>query len=48
MAQAVPDATAEEITKFIYKEIFLNYSAPVELLSDNRPNLLALAVKQYI
>ena len=48
VARAVPDATAEEIAKFIHEEIYLNCGAPVELVSDNGPNLLAPAVALYM
>ena len=33
---------------FLYKEIFVNYRVPYELLSDNSPNLLAGVVQHYI
>ena len=44
VAQAMALVIEEEIIKFIYKEIFLYYNTLVELLSDNRVNLLMPAV----
>lgn len=42
------DTTEEEVAQFIHKEIFLNYSVPVKLISDNSTNFLAPAVALYM
>jgi hypothetical protein len=48
VAKAVPEATEEAIARFLHEDIFINYGAPRELLSDNGPNLLAGAVQHYV
>jgi transposase InsO family protein len=47
VAKAVPDATEEAIAEFLH-EIYVNYGAPREILSDNGTNLLSGAVKHYV
>jgi transposase InsO family protein len=34
----MPEATAEAVADFIYEEIYCNFGAPTELLSDNGTN----------
>lgn len=34
----------KKIAQFLYKDIFMNYEAPYEFLSDNSSNLLADAI----
>ena len=48
VARALKTATDEEIARFLHEDIFVNYGAPRELLSDNGPNLLAGAVQHYV
>jgi hypothetical protein len=38
--KAVPNATNEAIEEFLHEEIFVNYGAFDELVSDNGRNLL--------
>jgi hypothetical protein len=46
--KAVPNATNEAIAEFLHKEIFVNYSAFNELVSNNRHNLLSQVVEVFI
>jgi hypothetical protein len=48
VAKALQEATEEELGHFLHDQIFANYGAPMELLSDNGPNLLAGAVRFYL
>ena len=48
VAWALKTATNKEIAWFLHEDIFINYGAPYELLSDNSPNLLAGAVQHYV
>ncbi|OQD73316.1 hypothetical protein PENANT_c212G08917, partial [Penicillium antarcticum] len=48
VARAVPDATEEAIGQFLFEEIYVQYGAFEELISDNGPNLLAGAVRYFI
>jgi hypothetical protein len=41
VAKAVPNITNKAIVEFLYKEIFVNYGAFDELVSNNRRNLLS-------
>ena len=42
------DATEEIIGLFLFERIFVHYSAPKEILSDNGRNLLAGAVRYFV
>ena len=48
VAKAILDAIEEVLGQFLHDNIFANYSVPKELISDNRPNLLAGAVWYYV
>ena len=48
MARAVPEATEEALRTFLHEEIFMNYGAPLEILSDNSLNLLSGTVSYYL
>ena len=48
VAQAVPEATEEALGQFMHDQIFINYGAPREIVTDNGRNLLAGAVRYYI
>jgi transposase InsO family protein len=48
VAKAVPEATEEELGRFLHEQIFMNYGAPIELISDNSQNLLSGAVDYYL
>lgn len=48
IARAVAEAMEEEIARFIHEEIFINYGAPREILSDNGINLVSAAVRHYV
>jgi hypothetical protein len=48
VAKALQEATEEELGQFLHDQIFANYGAPMELLSDNGPNLLSGAVRFYL
>jgi hypothetical protein len=41
VVKAIPDATNEAIVEFLHKEIFVNYGAFDELVSNNGHNLLS-------
>jgi transposase InsO family protein len=42
------DATEENIADFLHEDLFTNYGAPQELLTDNGTNLLAKSVEFYL
>jgi hypothetical protein len=48
VAKAVPNATNEAIAEFLHKEIFVNYSAFNELVSNNGRNLLSRVVEVFV
>ena len=48
VACAVPESTKEDIGWFIHKEIFMNYGAPHEIISDNSANLIGGAITHYM
>jgi transposase InsO family protein len=48
VAKAVPEATEEALGQFLHEQIFMNYGAPLELISDNGTNLLSGAVEYYL
>jgi hypothetical protein len=48
VAKAVPDATDEAIAEFLHEEIFVNYGAFDELVSDNGRNLLSRVVEVFV
>ncbi|KAJ5082230.1 hypothetical protein N7532_011273 [Penicillium argentinense] len=48
VARAVPDATEETIGQFLHEDIFIQYGAPREIITDNGRNLIAKAVEYYI
>ncbi|KAL1954574.1 hypothetical protein VTO42DRAFT_1050 [Malbranchea cinnamomea] len=48
LARAVRDTTEEEIGRFIHEEIFINYGAPREIISDNGTNLVGGAIQHYV
>jgi hypothetical protein len=39
LAKALPRATEDEIAEFIFKEIYMNFGAPVEIFTDGGKNL---------
>ena len=41
LAKAIKEATASAVADFIHSEIFVNYGAPKEILSDNGRDLIA-------
>lgn len=45
LAKAIPEATADVIARFIYYEIYVQYGAPRELITDNGSNIVSAAVK---
>ncbi|KAE8230530.1 hypothetical protein CF326_g4464 [Tilletia indica] len=45
LARALPDAKVERIAEFIYDEIFLNFGAPRDFITDNGENLLTEVVE---
>jgi hypothetical protein len=48
LARALVDATEENIADFLHEDLFTNYGAPQELLTDNGTNLLAKSVEFYL
>jgi transposase InsO family protein len=48
VAKAVPDAKQETVADFLHNDIFANYGAPREILSDNGPNLLGGVIENYL
>jgi hypothetical protein len=46
--KAVPNITNKAIAEFLHKEIFVNYSAFNELVSDNGRNLLLQVMEVFI
>ena len=48
VAKAVPDATEETIGEFLHEQLFIQYGAPKEIISDNGPNLISGAVRYYL
>jgi transposase InsO family protein len=44
VAQALPNAEAETVARFIYEKIFIEYGAPVALTSDNGMQFLSRVV----
>jgi transposase InsO family protein len=48
VARALKEATEEEIARFIHEEIYTNYGAPREIISDNGPNLIGAGVAHYV
>jgi hypothetical protein len=48
VTKAVPNTTNEAIAEFLYKEIFVNYGAFDELVSNNRRNLLSQVVEVFV
>ena len=48
LARALPEATEEIIARFLHDDIYTNYGAPREFLTDNGPNLLSRSVEYYI
>lgn len=48
LARAVKEATAEEVAKFIYEEIFLQFGCPREILTDRAANFSAKTVEAYL
>ncbi|CAD6923626.1 unnamed protein product [Tilletia controversa] len=45
LARALPDAKAERIAEFIHNEVFMNFGAPRDFITDNGENLLAEVVE---
>ena len=48
VAKAVPDASEKTVAEFIYKEIFMNYGCPVEILSDRGAQFMAKTLDIYL
>lgn len=46
--RAIPNATSDEIVKFIYEEIVLKFGNPVEIFSDRGANFMSKVLKQYM
>jgi hypothetical protein len=48
IARALPNATADQIVKFIYEEIVMRFSCPAEIVTDRGANFMSKIVNQYI
>lgn len=48
IARALKNATADEIVKFLYEEIVMRFSCPVELVSDRGANFMSKILNQYM
>jgi hypothetical protein len=48
VTKAIPNTTNEAIAEFLHKEIFINYGAFNELVSNNRYNLLLQVIEVFI
>ena len=48
LAKALPRATEDEIAEFIFKEIYMNFGAPVEIFTDGGKNLWGSVVQKYL
>jgi transposase InsO family protein len=48
IAKAIPEATEEAIAKFLHDDLFTQYGAPREFLTDNGANLLSASVRYYV
>jgi len=46
IARAIPDATAEALADFVVNDIYRDYGAPKEVITDRGANLWAAAMKQ--
>jgi hypothetical protein len=46
--RALPNATGEEIVKFIYEEIVLKFGNPMEIFTDRGANFMSKVMKQYM
>lgn len=44
LTRAIQDVTEKEIGQFMQEEIFINYGAPREIISDNGTNLVEEAI----
>jgi hypothetical protein len=48
LARALPRATEDEIAEFIFKDIYMNFGAPVEIFTDGGKNLWGSVVQKYL
>jgi hypothetical protein len=48
IAKALPAATEDAITEFIFHEIYMHYGAPQEIFTDGGKNLWGEAVQAYL
>jgi hypothetical protein len=48
IAKAIKRATEDEITDFIFHEIYMHYGAPQEIFTDGGKNLWGGAVQAYL
>ncbi|KAG2213622.1 hypothetical protein INT45_010121 [Circinella minor] len=48
IARAVPDATGEAIANFLYEEIVLPFSCPVEIFTDRGANFMSNVLNHYL
>lgn len=48
VAKAVSNATDEAVARFLHEDIFTQYGAMSELVSDNGPNILSKVVAHYV
>jgi transposase InsO family protein len=47
IAKPVPRMTAEEVIKFLYNDVILNYGVPFEIISDRGSAFLSDSVQQF-
>lgn len=48
LAKAMPEATDEAVADFLYEEIYCQYGAPQEILSDNGTNLTSKMIDFFL
>jgi transposase InsO family protein len=47
IAKAVPEMSADVVSKFLYEEILMNYGAPYEIITDRGKSFLAEAIIDF-
>lgn len=47
IVRALPDATGENIVKFLYEEIVLKFGCPQEIITDRGANFMSKVLQQY-
>lgn len=48
VARALPEATSDQVSKFIHEEIVMRFGCPVEIITDRGANLRAMDVEAYL